>query len=67
MYVENSRRFFQKYEGKRHIVRPRLSQEDNIKNYLKGIGLECAKWINLVGDRDECCEVVDSVMDINVP
>jgi hypothetical protein len=59
--------FFQKHEGKRQFVRPRLKQEDNIKNYLKGVGLDCVKWLNLAGDRDEYCEVVDYVMDLNVP
>jgi hypothetical protein len=58
--------FFQKHEGKRQFVRPRFRQEDNIKNYLKGIGLECVKWINVGGDWDECCEVVNNVMDLNV-
>jgi hypothetical protein len=58
---------FQKHEEKRQLVRPRLRQEDNIENYLKGIGLDCVNWINLAGDRDECCEVVDNVMDLNVP
>jgi hypothetical protein len=68
MYGENSCRFFfQKREGKRQFVRPRLKQEDNIKNYLKGTGLDCVNWINLAGDMDEYCEVLDNVMDLNVP
>jgi hypothetical protein len=59
--------FFQKHEGKRQLVRPGLRQEGNIKSYLKGTGLDCVNWINLAGDRDECCEVVNNVKDLNVP
>jgi hypothetical protein len=40
------------YEGKRPRGRPRLRWEDNIKMYLRGMGLETVEWIYLAQDRN---------------
>jgi hypothetical protein len=38
-------------EGKRPLGRPRRRWEDNIKKYLREIGIDGANWIRLAQDR----------------
>ena len=38
--------------GKRRLGRPRRRWEDNIRMYLKQIGIKTRNWVNSAQDRD---------------
>ena len=38
--------------GKRPLVRPRRRYEDNIRIYLKEIGMSTRNWVDATQDRD---------------
>jgi hypothetical protein len=48
---------------KRPPGRLRCRWEDNIKMYLKEIGLESVDWIHLIQDRDSWWALVDTVIN----
>jgi hypothetical protein len=54
-------------EGKRPLVRSRRRWEDNIKMYLREIGIDGAKWIQLAQDRVQWRAFVNTVMNLRVP
>jgi hypothetical protein len=54
-------------EGKRPLGRPRRGWEDNIKMYLKEIGIDGTNWIWLVQDRVQWGAFVKTVMNLRVP
>jgi hypothetical protein len=54
-------------EGKRPLRRPRRKWEDNIKMYLREIGIKETKWIQLVQDRIQWTGFVNTVMNLRVP
>jgi hypothetical protein len=54
-------------EGKRPLGRPRRWWEDNIKMYLREIGIDGANWIRLAQDRVQWRACVNTVMNIRVP
>jgi len=54
-------------EGKRPLGRPRRRWKDNIKIGLREIGIDGAKWIQLVQDRVRCRAFVNMVMNLRVP
>jgi hypothetical protein len=56
-----------KPEGKRPLGRPRRRWEDDIKMELKEIGIDGAKWIQLVQDRIQWRACVNTVMNLRVP
>jgi hypothetical protein len=56
-----------KSEGKRPLGRPRRRWEDNIKLYLREIGIEGANWIRLAQDRVQWRAFVYTVMNLRVP
>jgi hypothetical protein len=58
---------FGRPEGKRPLRRPRLKWEDNIKLYLREIGIDGANWIQLAQDRVQCWDFVNPVMNLRVP
>jgi len=53
--------------GKRPLGRPRRRWEDNIKMDLKEVGCEGVDWIELAQDRDRWRELVNVVMNLQVP
>jgi hypothetical protein len=55
-----------KAEGKRPLRRPRRKLVDNIKMYLREIGLDDMDWIDLVQDRDQWEAFVNMVMNLRV-
>jgi hypothetical protein len=56
-----------KPEGNIPLVRTRHMWEDNIKMGLREIRFKVVDWINLVQDRDQCCALVNIVMNLWVP
>jgi hypothetical protein len=56
-----------KPEGKRPLVRPRCRRVDNIKMGLGEIGWDGVDWIDLAQDRDEWCDLANTVMNLQVP
>jgi hypothetical protein len=53
-----------KVEGKRPLGRPRRRWVENIKMYLREIGLGGMDWIQLAQDRDKSRALVKSVMKL---
>jgi hypothetical protein len=56
-----------KPEGKRPLGRPRRRWMDNIKMYIREIGLDGMDWIELTQDRDQWRALVNTVMNLRVP
>ena len=56
-----------KPEGKSPLERPRRRWEDNIKIYIKEMGLEGMDWIDLVRDRENRRAVLNAVMKLRFP
>jgi hypothetical protein len=54
-------------EGKRPLGRPRRRWEDNIKMDLREIRIDEANWIQLVQDRVQWRNCVNTVMNLRVP
>jgi hypothetical protein len=54
-------------KGKRPLERFRRRWEDNIKMYLKEIGIDGANWIRLAQDRVQWRAFVNTVMNLRVP
>jgi transposase len=54
-------------EGKSPLGRPRRRWEDNIKMYLRKIGIDGANWIQLDQDRVQWRTCVNTVMNLRVP
>jgi hypothetical protein len=54
-------------EEKTPLGRPRRRWEDNIKIYLREIGIDEANWIRLVQDRVQWLAFVNTVMNLQVP
>jgi hypothetical protein len=54
-------------EGKRPLGRPRHRWEDNIKLYLREIGIDGVNWVQLAQDRVWWCAFVNMVMSLWVP
>jgi hypothetical protein len=55
-----------KPEVNRRLGRAMLAWKNNIKIYLKGVGWECADWINLAQDMDKQGTFVNMVMSHRV-
>jgi hypothetical protein len=56
-----------KAEGKRPLVRPRHSWEDNIKMDLQEVGGGRGDWMELAQDRDRWRALAGTVRDCRVP
>jgi hypothetical protein len=56
-----------KPEGKRPLERPRRSWADNIKMDLREIGWDGVDWIDTAQDRNQCRDLVNTVMNLRVP
>ena len=56
-----------KHEGKRPLGRPRHRWEDNIKMDLQEVGCGSMDWIELAQDRDRWQEIVNAVINLQVP
>jgi hypothetical protein len=54
-------------EGKRPLGSPRRMWEDNIKLYLREIGIDEANWIRLAQDRVQWWAFVSTVMNLRLP
>jgi hypothetical protein len=54
-------------EGKRPLGRRMLRWEDNIKMYLREIGIDGANWIRLTRDRVQWWDFMSTVMNLRVP
>jgi hypothetical protein len=54
-------------KGKRPLGRPRRRWDDNIKMYLREIGIDGANWIQLAQDRVQWRVCVNMVMNLRVP
>jgi hypothetical protein len=57
----------EKPEGKRPLGKPGHRWEDNIKMDLTEIGFEGTDWIHLAQDRGQERDLVDTVMNLQVP
>jgi hypothetical protein len=56
-----------KSEVKRPLGRPRPRREDNIKIDLQEEGCGAMNWMELAQDRDRLRELVNAVMNLQVP
>jgi hypothetical protein len=56
-----------KPEGKKPIRRPRCRWEHNIKINLKTTGLDGMDWIHVAQDGDQWQDLVNMVMNFQVP
>jgi len=56
-----------KPEGKRPFGKSRCRLDDNIKLDLQGVEWGCMDWIDLVQDRDRWRELLNVVMNLQVP
>jgi hypothetical protein len=56
-----------KPEGKRPVGRVRCRWEDNIKLYLRKIGIDGTNWIQLAQDRVQWQAFVNTTMNLQVP
>jgi hypothetical protein len=56
-----------KPEGKRPLGRPRHRWKDNIKMDLQDMGCGSMDWIELAQNRDRWRELVNGVMNLQVP
>jgi hypothetical protein len=54
-------------EGKRPLGRPRRRWEDNIKMYLREIGIDGANWSQVSQERVQWRAFVNTVMNLRVP
>jgi hypothetical protein len=54
-------------EGKRPLGRTRRRWEDNVKMYLREIGIDGANWIRLAQDRVQWRAFVNMIMNLRVP
>jgi hypothetical protein len=54
-------------EGKRPLGIRRSKWEDNIKQYLREIGIDGANWIQLAQDMVQWQAFVNTVMNVRVP
>jgi hypothetical protein len=46
---------------------PKCGSESNIIMELKEIGWEGVNWIHVVKDRDQKCDLVNTVMNLQIP
>jgi hypothetical protein len=58
---------FGKLEGKRPLRRPKHKWEDNVRMDLREIGWEGVDWMHLAEDGDQCQDVVNVLMNFQVP
>jgi hypothetical protein len=56
-----------KLEGKRPLRRTRSMSENSIKMDLREIGWRGKDWIDLTQDRDKCRDLVNTVMNLQIP
>jgi hypothetical protein len=56
-----------KPEGRRPLERPRSRWENNIKMDLREVGWGGMDWMNLAQDRNRWQDVVNAVMNLQVP
>jgi hypothetical protein len=56
-----------KPEGKRPLGRLRCRWEDNIRMDLQELGCGVMDWIGMAQDRDRCLEIVNVVMNLQLP
>jgi hypothetical protein len=56
-----------KPEGRRALERPGRRWVDNIKMDLSGTGWDGMDWIDLVQDRDQWRDLVNTIMNLRVP
>jgi hypothetical protein len=54
-------------EGRNPLEKPGRRWEDNIKIYLREMGLGDMEWIDVAADRDRWRAVVNAVMNFRVP
>jgi hypothetical protein len=54
-------------EGKRPLVRPRRTWENNIKMDLRETGIDGSNWIQLAEDRVQWRAFVSTVMNLRIP
>jgi hypothetical protein len=52
--------------GKRPLGRPRNMWEDNIRLGLREIGWEGVDWIHLAQDRDQWCDILNTLINLQV-
>ena len=53
--------------GNRTLGRPRHRWEDNIKMYLKEIGINTRNWVDSPQDRDYWRALVNAALNLRVP
>jgi hypothetical protein len=56
-----------KSEEERPLGRPKRRWEDNIKMYLREVGIDGMNWIRLAQDRVQWRAFVSTVMNLRVP
>jgi hypothetical protein len=55
-----------KPEGIKPLGRPSSKWEDNIRKNFREVECEGVDWMDLVQDRDQCRDVVNTVMKLRV-
>ena len=53
--------------GKRPLGRPRRRWEDNIRMYLKEIGINTRNWVDSAQDRNYWSVLENSLLNLRVP
>jgi hypothetical protein len=57
----------EKPERKKPLGRQRRRWVDNVKIYLREIGLDCMDWFDLAQESDQWRVLVNRVMNLRVP
>ena len=52
--------------GKRPLGRPRRRWEDNIRMYLKEMGINTRNWVDSPQDIDYCMALVNAILNLRV-
>ena len=52
---------------KRPLRRPRRRWEDNIRRYLKEIGINTRNWVDSTQDRDYWSVLVNAALNFQIP
>ena len=50
--------------GKRHLGRPRCRWEDNIRMYIKEIGINTMNWVESAQNRDYWRDLVNAALNL---
>ena len=52
--------------GKRLLGRPKRRWEDNIRKYLKEIGINTRNWVDSIEDRDNWRDLMNAALNVRI-